>query len=727
MEDVNIDLATESTVINEDEEFYENLEAPKFVDFTALDLSPEDRSWFCHKIGCDLNHEQIDPEALNKSFMLRVLAARSPNVRLHKSLKRSNGRLNANCPHSAPAKQPRSRLVRLSTATEVPEKLANSKLRNHLISSLKSPQSRAKKMILTTIGEKEATSTPKNQGMNSKNQPASGAKNESGFFSAKPIFSPTPQKEIKEICAKLRKLNLNNTKRRIVPSRYLGQVSKAAKRSDESKLNDPILRQETEVAPRKNISRPLRKTKKQLLEENVQNLGSDVTDREQKSKLDPQKERPGRKLRQSIWKESVEHASTSGVENKGIGEVLVLKPEIRENVGANNTNMKQKLETGPKRKSSRQLWKSNQPVLKSNIEYGTRSGTENEEVVKREGSKPKSKDNLGTGIEKEGLKTKLGNCDEMRPKRKGSRALWKSNQPVLKPNIENGTTSGTENEEVVKRERSKSKLKDNLGTGIEKEGLKTKLGNCDEMGPKRKRSRAPWKSNQPVLKPNIENGTPSGTENEEVVKKEGLKSKIKDNFATGAKKEGLKTELGNCDEDKENIMQNDTQRVELRKKTKAEGKKSSLLRTIENVPPQQVLKIQKKPSQVNPDQGSKNKKTTNPKPFRFRTDERGILKEANLEKKKLVQTEPVKEESKSVLRKDTGTVRCKGRVIPSKIQCLNKATSFNFDRLTTVWHPKGGRMLLQFFEKKKPEAIENTNSTRGGGMKKIACPGNTKR
>lgn len=52
MEGVNTDLATESIVINEDEEeFYENLEAPKFVDFTALDLSPQDGSWFCHKIG----------------------------------------------------------------------------------------------------------------------------------------------------------------------------------------------------------------------------------------------------------------------------------------------------------------------------------------------------------------------------------------------------------------------------------------------------------------------------------------------------------------------------------------------------------------------------------------------------------------------------------------------------------------------------------------------------
>jgi hypothetical protein len=52
MENLNADPLTESTVINEDEEFYENLEAPMFVDLTAPDLAQhDDGSWFCLKIG----------------------------------------------------------------------------------------------------------------------------------------------------------------------------------------------------------------------------------------------------------------------------------------------------------------------------------------------------------------------------------------------------------------------------------------------------------------------------------------------------------------------------------------------------------------------------------------------------------------------------------------------------------------------------------------------------
>lgn len=321
---------------------------------------------------------------------------------------------------------------------------------------LKSPLSRTKKKVLTKIEEKDATSTPKNQHMISKNQLTSGGKNGSAFFSAKPLFSPTPKKEIKEVCANLRKLNLNSTKRRSVPSRYLGKVPNAAKRCDESKPNDSNLKQETEIAPRKNNSRSLWKIK-ELLEENVQKLDPDVIERDQNLELDPKKEglRPTRKLRRStIQKASIEQARTSGVEKKEIGEVLVLKPDITENVGANNTNMKQKLEMGPKRKSSRPLWKSNQPVLKSNIEDSTTSGTKNEEAVKEKGLKLKMKDNSGTGADKDGLKTELGNCGDI--------------------------TSGTKNEKVVKKEGLRSKIRDDTKTGVEKDYFRTESENCDE-------------------------------------------------------------------------------------------------------------------------------------------------------------------------------------------------------------------------------------------------------
>ncbi|XP_075492640.1 uncharacterized protein LOC142530711 [Primulina tabacum] len=77
----------------EGEEFYENLEAPKFVDFTVPDhFHPDDGYWFCLRVGCDKKHEEeMDHEAIYKNFVLRVMAARSPNlVRLRKALGKSS-------------------------------------------------------------------------------------------------------------------------------------------------------------------------------------------------------------------------------------------------------------------------------------------------------------------------------------------------------------------------------------------------------------------------------------------------------------------------------------------------------------------------------------------------------------------------------------------------------------------------------------------------------------
>ncbi|KAL0384358.1 UNVERIFIED_CONTAM: hypothetical protein Sradi_2830100 [Sesamum radiatum] len=56
-----------------DEEFYEKIEAPKFVDFTVPDhFRPDDRYWFCHRVGCDQKHEEeMDSEAIYKNFVLR--------------------------------------------------------------------------------------------------------------------------------------------------------------------------------------------------------------------------------------------------------------------------------------------------------------------------------------------------------------------------------------------------------------------------------------------------------------------------------------------------------------------------------------------------------------------------------------------------------------------------------------------------------------------------------
>ncbi|KAL3515418.1 hypothetical protein ACH5RR_022320 [Cinchona calisaya] len=113
----------------ENEEIYEDIEAPKFVDFTVPDhYRPDDRYWFCLRVGCDQKHEEeMDSEAIHKNFVLRVMAARSPNVKLHKALNRNCSSKNIKCPLSAPPKSSKSRLSRLAIVPSFSQKLSDDK------------------------------------------------------------------------------------------------------------------------------------------------------------------------------------------------------------------------------------------------------------------------------------------------------------------------------------------------------------------------------------------------------------------------------------------------------------------------------------------------------------------------------------------------------------------------------------------------------------------------
>ncbi|CAH8317125.1 unnamed protein product [Eruca vesicaria subsp. sativa] len=108
-----------------EEDFYETIEAPKFVDLTAPDHRPEgdDRYWFCSRVGCDQKHEEfMDSEAIYKNFVLRVMAARSPSVRLRKALYRKDFSDVPKCPNTVPAKPSRSRVSRLAMISSIPHK-----------------------------------------------------------------------------------------------------------------------------------------------------------------------------------------------------------------------------------------------------------------------------------------------------------------------------------------------------------------------------------------------------------------------------------------------------------------------------------------------------------------------------------------------------------------------------------------------------------------------------
>ncbi|CAJ1961422.1 unnamed protein product [Sphenostylis stenocarpa] len=117
----------EEEEIEVDDDFYENIEAPKFVDLTAPDSRRpgDDRHWFCFRVGCDQKHEQeLDSEAVYKNFVLRVMAARSPNVRLRKALNRREA--SAKCPLTAPAK---SRVSRMGFISSLSHKMTDNNVK----------------------------------------------------------------------------------------------------------------------------------------------------------------------------------------------------------------------------------------------------------------------------------------------------------------------------------------------------------------------------------------------------------------------------------------------------------------------------------------------------------------------------------------------------------------------------------------------------------------------
>ncbi|KAK7246665.1 hypothetical protein RIF29_41535 [Crotalaria pallida] len=146
-----------------DDDFYEKIQAPKFVDLTAPDLrrSDDDRHWFCFRVGCDQKHEQeLDSEAVYKNFVLRVMAARSPNVRLRKALKsREEASANLKCPKTAP---PKSRVSRMALISSFSHKINDNNVKVKPLS---------KKVVAATPNAKvrqspavaKALTTPRNQ------------------------------------------------------------------------------------------------------------------------------------------------------------------------------------------------------------------------------------------------------------------------------------------------------------------------------------------------------------------------------------------------------------------------------------------------------------------------------------------------------------------------------------------------------------------------------------
>ncbi|GAV65128.1 hypothetical protein CFOL_v3_08643 [Cephalotus follicularis] len=144
---------------------YEQMEAPKFVDLTAPDRGRpvnDDSQWFCLRVGCDQKHEEeMDSEAIYKNFVLRVMAARSPSVRLCKALYREHDSKNVKCPLTVPAKSSKSRISRLAMISSIPQRVVDGKNNVPALPKLsETPNAKAKPQ--STIVAKGLT-TPRNK------------------------------------------------------------------------------------------------------------------------------------------------------------------------------------------------------------------------------------------------------------------------------------------------------------------------------------------------------------------------------------------------------------------------------------------------------------------------------------------------------------------------------------------------------------------------------------
>ncbi|KAL2589250.1 hypothetical protein AAZV13_13G218500 [Glycine max] len=224
-------IIDEEEIEVDDDDIYENIEAPKFVDLTAPDCRrpDHDRHWFCFRVGCDQKHEQeLDSEAIYKNFVLRVMAARSPNVRLRKALNRREASANLKCPLTAPAK---SRVSRMDLISSLPHKMTDNNVKVKPLSmvaatpnaKVKQSPSVAKALTTPRNHQKKVSKVEQFRSVQSKKALTVGVPKSRVVAKALVFHSPKKVLKIKSsielktamrtLCSAMNKLELNGVKK----------------------------------------------------------------------------------------------------------------------------------------------------------------------------------------------------------------------------------------------------------------------------------------------------------------------------------------------------------------------------------------------------------------------------------------------------------------------------------------------------------------------------------
>jgi hypothetical protein len=186
-------------------------------------------------LGCDQKHEEfLDSEAIYKKFVLRVMAARSPSVRLRKALYRKDFSVDPKCPNTVPAKPSRSRVSKLAMISSIPQK-GNGNIRSKevkVVSTNKNvtPKAKAKgkeSAVISSVPQKALTERKKQMQSPAAFRSVQNPRNATIKVSenrvvAKALVFQSPKKlvklkrsvelssSVKKLCNGMRKLEIDN-------------------------------------------------------------------------------------------------------------------------------------------------------------------------------------------------------------------------------------------------------------------------------------------------------------------------------------------------------------------------------------------------------------------------------------------------------------------------------------------------------------------------------------
>ncbi|XP_010691507.2 uncharacterized protein LOC104904812 [Beta vulgaris subsp. vulgaris] len=589
------------------EEFYEKIEAPKFVDFTLPNhFCPDDCYWFCSRVGCDQQHEEeMDSEAIYKNFVLRVMAARSPNVKLRRAIIRKSPSGSKKCPFSAPPKSSKSRLPRLAlVASSISKKLlmneekGNSKALPANAKPVSTPKARVKHVAakyMTSPRKKERSSPNPNVFRSVRNPKKTSISLPKSKIVAKALmFNPSPRKAIKmkapqelgtpitKLCEGVKQLKINSQKKGII-------THKSSKDGTSEKKRLPS----SCKAKTRELSTPITK-----LCEGVNKL-----------KINSQK------------KGIITHKSSKDCTSERKKLPSSCKEKAREVDGKFSRSVKSKAKTKDRK------------CVDSVLEEVEKSGDESSDMEIDEKSRCGS---LGLGVES----TKPGIGYHSSFQEEGSTSLITQKCEINSGSDSDKKASAEEDSEPIRGQNGdeQSQEKDNttadelknqnLGVVSELEddddkrnGLNSADIRSEVHSGSDSNGKLPADENYVAMQAPSKDEESQGKENNIADDLENQNPGAVNELMDNDDKENASNSTDIRNLNSENLSKKDAP-IKPKVKTKQHPQKLDKA-TKENCPAGTGMQVLK----------SKKLKPTNPKPFRLRTDERGILKEATLERK----------------------------------------------------------------------------------------------